>query len=100
MALITSKCPPYTVPGPKWPSVLCVDTDQSKTLSLDTYIYIHTYTHKFSRISTPTRVCSFPFLCPFRALANLADVLASVGLQEEAELPAPILAEFVVVSTR
>nr|XP_036858988.1 ZW10 interactor isoform X4 [Manis javanica] len=34
------------------------------------------------------------------ALANLADVLASVGLQEEAELPAPILAEFVVDSRK
>ncbi|KAK2498381.1 hypothetical protein MC885_011894 [Smutsia gigantea] len=34
------------------------------------------------------------------ALANLADVLASVGLQEEAELPAPILVEFVMDSRK
>lgn len=36
----------------------------------------------------------------FRALAKLADVLESIGPQEEAELPAPILAEFVMVCSR
>lgn len=42
-----------------------------------------------------------PFLLfsyPFRALAEVTDILEPKGLQEEAELPAQILAQFVVVS--
>lgn len=43
-------------------------------------------------------MCSFPrFFCPCRALAKLASVLEPTGLQEEAELPAQLLAEFVMV---
>ncbi|KAF5911152.1 hypothetical protein HPG69_019517 [Diceros bicornis minor] len=38
--------------------------------------------------------------CPFRALAEVADILEPRGLQEEAELPAQILAEFVTDSRK
>lgn len=41
-----------------------------------------------------------PVSCPFRVLAKLADILEPTGLQEEAELPVQILAEFVMVCSK
>lgn len=49
-----------------------------------------------ARTSTPG-VSRFPCLLHLRALAKLADILEPIGRQEEAELPAQILAEFVMV---
>lgn len=42
-------------------------------------------------------VSLFPRLLSLRALAKLADIMEPIGRQEETELPAQILAEFVMV---
>ncbi|KAG8523058.1 ZW10 interactor, partial [Galemys pyrenaicus] len=42
----------------------------------------------------------YPISLPLRILAEVANILAPIGLQEEAELPAQILAEFVMDSRK
>lgn len=56
---------------------------------------------QFSRSSPHPSSLQFPlFPCPCRALAKLANILEPIGLQEEAEVPGQILAEFVMVCSR
>uniref|UniRef100_A0A8C2VE60 ZW10 interacting kinetochore protein n=1 Tax=Chinchilla lanigera TaxID=34839 RepID=A0A8C2VE60_CHILA len=73
------------VPGPRlWllrPLVRVI------TLNTDTLVF-------FCACAPGKRQSPF-FPCPSRVLAEVANVLEPVGLQEEAELPAQILAEFV-----
>lgn len=60
------------------------------------FTFVHVHTNSLEHRSPQFSLFSYPF----RALAKVADILEPTGLQEEAELPAQILAEFVMVCTR
>lgn len=69
----------------------------SALIHTPTWVHMHTSSPELAPQESAVSLLSF---CHLRTLAEVADILEPRGLQEEAEVPAQILAEFVTVCAR